>query len=88
MLGLRQGVQFLSIGGASEVGWLSVPKLQEFTAKNIEAVKLAGFHGICFDVELTKGEQDLVRAFNRAFKKMRGVSPAAYAKSGVETAQA
>ena len=29
-----------------------------------------------------------VRAFNRAFKKMRGVSPAAYAKSGVETAQA
>lgn len=29
-----------------------------------------------------------VRAFNRAFKKMRGVSPAAYAKSSLETAQA
>ena len=29
-----------------------------------------------------------VRAFNRAFKKMRGVSPAVYAKSSMETAQA
>ncbi|MAN65095.1 helix-turn-helix transcriptional regulator [uncultured Hyphomonas sp.] len=29
-----------------------------------------------------------VRAFNRAFKKMRGVSPAAYARSSMETAQA
>ncbi|HAO34941.1 MAG TPA: hypothetical protein DD397_05005, partial [Hyphomonas sp.] len=29
-----------------------------------------------------------VRAFNRAFKKMRGVSPAVYARSSMETAQA
>jgi len=64
-------VQFLSVGGASEVGWLSAAKLQEFTTENIEAVKLAGFHGVCFDVELTKGEQDLVRAFNRAFAAIK-----------------
>merc|ERR1711865_994072 len=33
----------------------------------IEAIKDAGFQGVCFEIELTKGEADLVGAFEKFF---------------------
>jgi len=48
---------------------LSVSTLQSITAAGLDKVKDAGFEGICFDIELTQGEeQPLVEAFERAFK--------------------
>ncbi len=66
-LGLRQGVQFVSIGGADGAGTLSAAKLQSIWEGGAEAARDAGYHGICFDVESTSGEEDLVQAFERAF---------------------
>ena len=67
--GLHAGVQILDIGGASARGVLSVSTLQSITAAGLDKVKDAGFEGICFDIELTQGEeQPLVEAFERAFK--------------------
>lgn len=65
--GLHQGVQFLDIGGASERGVLSVEKLASFFTGGLDKVKDAGFDGICFDIEMTKGEEALVKEFERAF---------------------
>ena len=65
--GLHQGVQFLDIGGASERGVLSVEKLASFFTDGLDKVKEAGFDGICFDIEMTKGEEPLVLEFERAF---------------------
>ena len=46
--------------------------LQSITAAGLDKVKDAGFEGICFDIELTQGEeQPLVEAFERAFKIVR-----------------
>ena len=65
--GLHQGVQFLDIGGASERGVLTVEKLQSFFTDGLDKVKDAGFDGVCFDIEMTKGEEPLVKEFERAF---------------------
>jgi hypothetical protein len=64
----QHGVQFLAIGGANAHGILSPWRLESFWGGGLEAVKAAGFHGICFDVELTQGEPDkLAQAMERAF---------------------
>jgi hypothetical protein len=65
--GLHAGVQMLDIGGASERGVLTVEKLQSFFTGGLDKVKDAGFDGICFDIEMTKGEAPLVKEFERAF---------------------
>ena len=70
-LGLRQGVQFVSIGGADGAGTLSAAKLQTIWEGGAEAARDAGFHGVCFDVESTSGEEDLVVAFERAFAALK-----------------
>jgi len=62
--GLHEGVQILDIGGASARGVLSVSTLLSISATGLDKVKDAGFEGICFDIELTQGdEQPLVEAF-------------------------
>ena len=71
--GLYQGVQFLDIGGASNRGVLTFETLRDFHASNLQKVKDAGFDGVCFDVEMTRGEDTgevkaLVRALEHAFK--------------------
>jgi len=67
--GLHEGVQILDIGGASARGVLSVSTLLSISAAGLDKVKDVGFEGICFDIELTQGdEQPLVEAFERAFK--------------------
>ena len=70
-LGLRQGVQFVSIGGADGAGTLSAAKLQSIWQGGAEAARDAGYHGVCFDVESTTGEEDLVQAFERAFAAVK-----------------
>jgi hypothetical protein len=65
--GLHRGVQFLSIGGASQRGVLTRDSLKSFFRKGLDKVKDAGFQGVCFDIELTKGEEGLVAEFERAF---------------------
>ena len=35
--------------------------------RDLPKVKAAGFQGLCFDIEMTKGEAELVAAFERAF---------------------
>ena len=67
--GLHKGVQFLDIGGASSRGVLTAESLRSsFTAEGLEQVKDAGFQGVCFDIELTRGEEKpLVQEFERAF---------------------
>lgn len=67
--GLHAGVQILDIGGASARGVLTVSTLLSISSNGLAKVKDAGFEGICFDIELTQGdEQPLVEAFERAFK--------------------
>ena len=70
--GVYKGVQFLGLGGASDDGVMSKLKMADFWGEGyaqvgIEAIKDAGFQGVCFDIELTKGEADLVGAFEKAF---------------------
>jgi hypothetical protein len=71
-LEFRQGVQFVSLGGAGGPGTLTVAKLKRFTDDDgAETVKNAGFHGVCFDIELTVGEEELVEAFERTFSILK-----------------
>jgi hypothetical protein len=59
-------LQFLTIGGANAEGMVTAAAL-DGVESGLEAVKEAGFHGLCFDIELTVGDQDLVEAQERAF---------------------
>ena len=54
--GMYQGVQFLSLGGASDDGVMTTLKMADFWGEGyakvgIEAIKDAGFQGVCFDIE-------------------------------------
>ena len=71
-LAFRQGVQFVALGGASGEGTITVGKLKKFTDEDgAQLVKNAGFHGVCFDIELTAGEEDLVEAMEKTFKVLK-----------------
>merc|ERR1711865_1279798 len=71
-LAFRQGVQFVSLGGAGGPGTITVGKLKRFTDEDgAETVKNAGFHGVCFDIELTTGEEDLVEAMEKTFRILK-----------------
>ena len=59
-------LQFLTLGGANAEGMVTTAAMDAVEA-GLEDVKAAGFDGICFDIELTMGEQDLVEAQERAF---------------------
>ena len=66
--GLYQGVQFLSVGGANRNGLINAQRLEDYsTSEGLNQIKAAGFEGVCFDVESTEGEDDLVAALERAF---------------------
>jgi hypothetical protein len=65
-------VQFVSLGGAGGPGTITVGKLKRFTDEDgAETVKNAGFHGVCFDIELTTGEEDLVEAMEKTFRILK-----------------
>ena len=59
-------LQFLTLGGANAEGMVTTAAMDAVEA-GLEDVIAAGFDGICFDIELTLGEQDLVEAQERAF---------------------
>jgi hypothetical protein len=65
--GLHAGLQFLSLGGASAEGTFNVASLAGFFTGDLQTVKEAGFDGICFDIELTKGAEELVEKFEEAY---------------------
>ena len=62
----QERLQFLTIGGANAEGMVTAAAL-DGVEDGLEAVKEAGFAGLCFDIELTVGDQDLVEAQERAF---------------------
>jgi hypothetical protein len=66
--GLYQGLQFLSVGGANRNGLINAQRLEDYsTSEGLDEIKAAGFEGVCFDVESTEGEEELVTALERAF---------------------
>ena len=66
--GLYQGLQFLSVGGANRNGLINAQRLEDYsTSEGLDEIKAAGFEGVCFDVESTEGEEELVAALERAF---------------------
>ena len=71
--GRHRGAQFLALGGGrSEVAW-NVDALSGFVdgGPELEAIKDAGFAGVCFDIEETNGDRELILAFERAFAALR-----------------
>ncbi len=71
--GLHRGSQFLSLGGGrSEAGW-AVETLSGLVdgGQEIEAIKDAGFAGVCFDIEETTGGEELIEAFERSFAALK-----------------
>jgi hypothetical protein len=64
---LHEGLQFLSLGGATGDGSFTVGRLEGFFSGGLEPVKAAGFDGICFDIELTQGGEELVAEFEKAY---------------------
>ena len=71
--GRHRGAQFLALGGGrSEVAW-NVDTLSGFVegGQDLEAIKDAGFAGVCFDIEETSGDRELILAFERAFAALR-----------------
>ena len=69
--GVWRGKQLLSLGGGGTM-W-NVESLSGLTAgsKDIADIKEAGFAGICFDVEETEGEQELIDAFEATFAMLK-----------------
>ena len=70
----HRGAQYLSLGGgANAPDWEVGPMLDDFVdgSAPIAALKEAGFAGVCFDIEGTKGGQELIDAFERAFAVLR-----------------
>ena len=63
---LNKGLQFLSLGGANRGGMLNVDRFKNFE-QDLPKVKAAGFQGICFDIEMTVGESELVRETEKVF---------------------
>ena len=69
--GMWRGKQLLSLGGGGTM-W-NVESLAGLTkgSKDIADIKEAGFAGICFDVEETEGEQELIDAFESTFARLK-----------------
>ena len=63
---LSHGLQFLSLGGANGGGLLNVDRFKDFE-RDLPKVKAAGFQGLCFDIEMTKGAMELVREVEKVF---------------------
>ena len=70
--GLR-GAQYLALGGGqSEATW-DVDSLSGLVdgGQELQAIKDAGFAGVCFDIEETDGESELISAFERSFAALQ-----------------
>jgi len=69
----HRGAQYLSLGGGANAPAWEIAALSDFVdgSAPIAALKDAGFAGVCFDIEGTKGGQDLIDEFERAFAVLR-----------------
>ena len=68
--GMYNGAQYLSLGGGRSEAAFTPEALSGLVegSKDIEAIKDAGFAGVCFDVEEAHGSaEDLISAFERSF---------------------
>tara|TARA_B100000795_G_scaffold38350_1_gene25244 strand:+ start:786 stop:2312 length:1527 start_codon:yes stop_codon:yes gene_type:complete len=68
--GMYNGAQYLSLGGGRSEAAFTPEALSGLVegSKDIEAIKDAGFAGVCFDVEEAHGSaKDLIAAFERSF---------------------
>ena len=62
--------KYLSLGGGNTHGVLSVAMLSGF-ASSIPAISGAGFNGVCFDVEESHDETQMIPAMEAAFASCR-----------------
>ena len=69
----HRGAQYLSLGGGANAPAWEMDALDDFVdgSAEIKALKDAGFAGVCFDIEGSKGGQELVDAFESAFAVLR-----------------
>ena len=72
--GMYNGAQYLSLGGGRSEAAFTPEALSGLVegSKDIEAIKDAGFAGVCFDVEEAHGSaEDLISAFERSFVALK-----------------
>ena len=62
--------RYLALGGGNKHGVLSVAMLSDFVS-SIPAISGAGFNGVCFDVEETHDETQMILAMEAAFASCR-----------------
>ena len=68
--GKYHGNQFVSLGGGANAPPWTV-EMASIGNEEIEKVKLAGFTGICFDIEAVDGRDELIAAFEETFARCR-----------------
>ena len=69
--------KYLSLGGGNKHGVLSVAMLRGF-ASSIPAIKGAGFNGVCFDVEESHDETQMIPAMEAAFASCKAAGLRVY----------
>lgn len=68
--GKYHGNQFVSLGGGANAPPWTV-EMASIGNEEIDKVKLAGFRGICFDIEAIDGGNELIDAFEETFARCR-----------------
>ena len=71
--GTYRGRQYLSLGGSRSIEAWRPEFLDGFAdgGDDIDAIKDAGFAGVCFDIEETNGGKELITAFERTFAALK-----------------
>jgi hypothetical protein len=65
-----RGTQYLSLGGSSEQGMFD-PSTVAQMGEDCPQIKEAGYKGVCFDVEVTRGGKALVKALEETYSKCK-----------------
>jgi len=65
-----KGTQYLSLGGSSEQGTFT-PETVRQMGEECADVKDAGYEGVCFDVEVTRGGKALLDELETAYEKCK-----------------
>jgi hypothetical protein len=65
-----RGSQYLSLGGSSEQGTFD-PSTVAQMGEDCPQIKEAGYAGVCFDVEVTRGGKALIKALEETYAKCK-----------------
>lgn len=65
-----KGSQYLSLGGSSEQGMFTPDTVKQM-GEECADIKDAGYEGVCFDVEVTRGGQKLLDELETAYSKCK-----------------